>query len=1519
MTVPIFTSPGRSDFGPQLSLSYDSGTGNGPFGFGWNLSLPSITRKTDKGLPRYRDADDSDVFIMSGAEDLVPVFKKDINGNWMRDAQGRMVIEEDERNGHLVRRYRPRIEGLFARIERWTRLSDGDTHWRSISKDNITTRYGKSPESRIFDPDPKKSNHVFSWLICESYDAKGNAIVYEYKIEDSKGVDRSQSHELNRTDATRSSNRYLKRVRYGNRQPNRDPDWNPTDPAQLPKATWMFEVVFDYGEAHYAEEAPSAEKRIFARAQADPPAESQWSVRLDPFATYRAGFEVRTYRLCRRVLMFHHFPQELGIDDYLVRSTEFSYRESPTSSFITRVTQSGYVRKPIADQSNRYLKSSLPPLEFEYSQVPSPEALARQPIQEFDPRSLENLPAGMDGADYQWMDLDGEGISSIFSEQAEGWYYKRNLSSNNLVGEKGHEVTVVRFGATEVVAPMPAAGLGDGGQFLDLAGDGQMDLVHMKGPLKGFYERGSSWAPFRPFLSWPDVNTEDPNLKFVDLTGDGQADILITDGESLTWYPSLGEEGFGSPFRVELPLDEQNGPRLMFEDGTQSIYLADLSGDGLTDLVRIRNGEVCYWPNLGHGRFGARVTMDNAPWFDSPDLFEQKRIRLADTDGSGTTDILYLGRDGIQIHFNESGNRWSKGVTLAQFPGVDNLSSVHAIDLLGNGTACLVWSSPLPGAARHQMHYLALMQEKPHLLVGIKNNLGAETHVRYAPSTRFYLDDKRDGKPWITRIPFPVHVVAEVETLDHISRNRFVTQYKYHHGYFDWVEREFRGFGMVEQLDTEQFAALAERDNLAANFDAASHVPPVRTRTWFHTGIYVDREHVSDFFAGLIDTVDEGEYYREPGLNDTQARALLLQDTVLPTGLTVDEEREACRALKGMMLRQEVYADDVPPGSSAAMIQRSKTPYIVVEQNFTIRAQQPRAGNRYAVFFTHPNEALTYHYERSPVDPRIQHSLTLEVEEFGQVVKSVAIGAGRRKTIRVNEQGETIEVPNPELKTLDLPDQQRQITTVVTYTENRVTGAIDNPAVHPNDYRAPLPAETRVYELTGYIPTGPAGRFQASDFVRPDPGDSKRLVQVFDNEIAYEQRPTVARQRRLIEHVRTLYRKDDLTQLLSLGELEPLALQGETYKLAFTSGLLAQVFERNGQALLPNPVDVVGGQGADRGGYVDLRGDGHWWVPSGRVFLSVNTNDTPEQERIHARQHFFLPHRYRDPFHTQSINVENVVTYDSHNLLTVESRDPLGNVATVRTQDDNGTIEIRNDYRVLQPYWTTDPNRNRTQVAFDALGMVVATAVMGKPGENAGDNLVNFEPDLTRAQIDSFHDALAPHVLATDLLKGASTRIIYDADRFRTSQQAHPEDPTRWEPPYWAMLARETHVSDPLPQQGLKIQLTFAHSDGFGREIQKKIPAEPGAVPQRDADGKIIVGDDGLPVMTPNDVSPRWVGSGWTVFNNKGKPVRQYEPFFTDTHGFEFDVRIGVSPVLFYDPVGRVVVTLHPNHTYDKV
>jgi RHS repeat-associated protein len=1496
MSVPIAASPGRSGFGPQLALSYDAGAGNGVFGFGWSMSIPSITRKTDKGLPQYFDAEDSDVFILSGAEDLVPVYRQTDTGDLLRDAQGHLVIHEQVLDGHTVRRYRPRIEGLFARIERWSRLgSAADVHWRSISKDNILTLYGSDTHSRI--QDPGDASRIFTWLICETRDDKGNAVLYRYNAEDGAGVDMGLASERNRgplDDPGRSSNRYLKRIHYGNRLPLLDNAGQRPDSlssALVAQADWMFELVFDYGEHDLALPKPGDDdEKDGAGALVRP-----WPYRNDPFSTYRSGFEVRTTRLCRRVLMFHHFIGEAGVGrDCLVRSTDLTFSDpqepvnsrGPVYTFLQAAAHSGYRRNGAG-----YDKRSTPAVEFTYSQ-----AIVQDAVHDVDPESLDNLPIGVDGIAHQWTDLHGEGISGILTEQAGAWFYKRNLSP---IGKRP-----VEFAPIELVANKPNLALAGGAaQFMDLAGDGQADLVVFDGPMPGLFEHDGDegWQPFRPFTSRLNRDLRDPNLRFVDLDGDGHADVLITEDDALVWHESLAEAGFGPARRVAQALDEEKGPRLVFADGTQSIYLADMSGDGLTDLVRIRNsgagvGGVCYWPNLGYGRFGAKVTMDHPPQFDNPDQFDHKRIRLADIDGSGTTDIIYLHHVGVRVYFNQSGNAWSAPQVLSVCPRVDDLVSIAPTDLLGNGTACLVWSSPLPGDARRPMRYVNLMgSQKPHLLIKTVNNLGAETHVHYAPSTKFYLQDRRDGKPWITKLPFPVHVVERVETFDHISRNRFVTRYAYHHGYFDDEEREFRGFGMVEQFDTEQFAALSHSETfpLGDNVAAESHVPPVHTKTWFHTGVYLGKEHVSDFFAGLLNATDPGEYYREPGLTDAEARALLLPDTRLPTGLTLDEEREACRSLKGAMLRQEVYALD---GSN-----KQPHPYSVSEQTFSIRTLQPKGRNRHGVFFTHAGEALSYHYERNPADPRIQHTLPLEVDAFGNVLKSAAIGYGRRATVRViDAQGMVQVLANPGLKALLPADQKQQTQVHVTYTESRVTNAIETVGSHRN----PLPCEARTFELTGYAPSGPAGRFRASDFVEPDPGAPGRLRHLFFKELAYEETATGNQRRRTIEWLRTLYRKQDLTGLLPLGQLDSMALAGESYKLAFTPGLLAQVFDRarGGQppeALLPDPPAVLAGQAGDQGGYVQsqtLKADGrfpntdasdHWWVPSGRSFFSDDPGASAAAELAMARKHFFRPRRYRDPF-----GQDTTISFDVADLLMVETRDALGNRVTVQA----------NDYRMLQPCLVSDPNGNQAAVAHDILGMVAGTAVLGKPlpAPVQGDSLSGFVADLTQAQIDGFHDGADPHGSAPALLQNASTRIVYDLDRFQRSQRANPNDPTKWLAPYAATLARETHASDSLPPQGLRIQVSFSYSDGFGREIQKKIQAEPEKI-------------GGVPG------APRWVASGWTIFNNKGKPVRQYEPFFSATHRFEFGFKVGVSPVLFYDPAERVVATLHPNHTWEKV
>jgi RHS repeat-associated protein len=524
----------------------------------------------------------------------------------------------------------------------------------------------------------------------------------------------------------------------------------------------------------------------------------------------------------------------------------------------------------------------------------------------------------------------------------------------------------------------------------------------------------------------------------------------------------------------------------------------------------------------------------------------------------------------------------------------------------------------------------------------------------------------------------------------------------------------------------------------------------------------------------------------------------------------------------------------------------------------------------------------------------------LEVDAFGNVLKQAAVGYGRRTSIRiVDAHGQSRSTSNPGFVGLTPTDQSKQTTALMTYSESRVTNAIDTFQA----YRNPLPCEMRTFELTGYTPTGPAGRFQPSDLLEPDPNRPGRLRHTYIKEFAYEEAAIGNKSRRPIEWSRALYRKDALTALCSLGTVESLALTGESYKLAFTPGLLASVFRRPqlnklSEALLPDPSAVLGGQGGDRGGYLQsqtLKADGrfpnddaddHWWIPSGRAYFSTSAVDIPAVELTAAQNHFFIARRFRDPFGNDA-----TVTFDSEDLLIVAARDALGNQTTVD----------RNDYRVLQPRIVSDANRNQTEVAIDTLGMVVGTAVMGKPipAPIEGDSLSGFVADISQQSIDAFHDAVDPRANATNLLKDATTRIIYDVDRFQRTQLANPQDDTKWLPPYAATVARETHVHDQLPSQGLKIQIALSYSDGFGREIQKKIQAEPEKI-------------DGLPGP------PRWVANGWTIFNNKGKPVRQYEPFFSAVHKFEFGVTVGVSPLLLYDPANRVIATLHPNNTFEK-
>src|SRR5262249_24337935 len=158
--------------------------------------------------------------------------------------------------------------------------------------------------------------------------------------------------------------------------------------------------------------------------------------------------------------------------------------------------------------------------------------------------------------------------------------------------------------------------------------------------------------------------------------------------------------------------------------------------------------------------------------------------------------------------------------------------------------------------------------------------------------------------------------------------------------------------------------------------------------------------------------------------------------------------------------------------------------------------------------------------------------------------------------------------------------------------------------------------------------------------------------------------------------------------------------------------------------------------------------------------------------------------------------------------------------------------------------------------------------------ERVGDSLLDFRAELTPREIEEFF-AQPNGPMAARLLGAATSRTIYDPTRFA-------RNPSARQPTWPASIARETHASDLQAGQSSRLRISFSFADGFGRSIQTKAKTEPGPIM-----------DGGEPVAA------RWIGSGWTIYDNKGRPVRQYEPFFDDTHDFRFASMRGVSPILF--------------------
>ena len=1191
VSVPLALTPGRAGFGPSLALQYSSSGGNSVYGVGWSLSGLSSIGLTSKQHPKY---DGNDRFVFNGTEELVLVYPGQ-GESWPTD-----------RGEYRVRYYRSKAEQSYSRFEQWVHRPSGRMHWLSRDRDGVVSIYGLNADDESRIADPKAPERTYLWLVEAQYDGRGNAIHYEYAKENTADLDLTQAAECDRVRSLNGGTfpqRYLKRIRYGNTIPFSPDESAPAD------NDWLFEVVFDYGDEPEDPQHP-------------PPEVQSWQVREDPYSSHRPGFEVRTYRLCRRVLMFHHF-EELGPSPTLIGSTELEHNPDAAGTTLESIRYTGF-RRDTEDGK------SIPPLKFEYA-APTVE----QSFQPAPEQTRVNFPYGLVDARYRWIDLYGEGLPGILTETNQAWYYKPNLGGGN-------------FGDQQRVAMKPSQRVGSYA-LSDFDRDGNLDLVVLEGRQAGYcpFDRHTGqWQGFRPFNHAPHVDTLGSRAQWLDLNGDGLADLLISRQDRLTWYPSEGREGFGSPIELAKPRAAVQAQTIT-EDLDLELFFADMTGDGLLDQVRIQNGRVEYWPQLGHGRFGDSVVMEGSPRFDYDTEFDPGRLRLVDLDGSGTTDLLYIGRGEILYWINACGNEFVEGGRLANLPYIDDLSTVQLLDFLGNGTPCLVWSSPLANFAEAPLHYLRLSLwdpedpdtpglQLPRLLRKIDNSMGQETELVYASSSSHYLRDKTSGRGWISKLPSHSTVVDRKEVRDLIGGSQLVSRYEYHDGHFDGKEREFRGFGLVDQFDSEPFASTTLPE---AHYTQAACV-----RTWHHNGAFGwDDWRVLDYYSG------------DPEQPLLPAPVF---EELMPLGQKDFEE--AYRALAGQVIRREVYA-------VSAAGQRAEHPYQVTQTAYRLRRLQPSIGDQDPCFAFYPSESLSIDYEQAPEDPRVAHNLTLEVDDYGNACQTCTIGYPRRSRIS------------------DVMEVQQELLASASQ-QNFFNIDLEN------WYELGLPDEAQEFEFAS--PRPDSGGLFGYDDLRERLGNAlaarREFHEVLDDD------PDEA-QARLVGWDRSYYWNADRaaavrpSEITGSAQLHRPILPHHQESACFNQLFIDETFIDENEA----PVDEVDADRlANEGGY--LLADGYWWQPSPVQHYSTEEDSFFNLTREVRADGGTTDYTYDLPYYLTLTDVVDAMgnrteaRIDYHLIAPHHITDPNENVAEVR-YDQLGMIVVSTTHGSVLAYdWNSD-------------------------------------------------------------------------------------------------------------------------------------------------------------------------------------------------------------------------------------
>jgi RHS repeat-associated protein len=769
-SVKIAAPPGVAGLQPDVVLRYNSGGGNGPFGIAWSAGLMSIQRQTEKGLPTY-GADDT---YTLGGEELVPL------------GDGSYRIEN---------------ESSFQRIVR-----EG-SGWIVFAKNGTRHFLGSTPvaenPSRIVRPGIANATFAdtYKWSVDTVIDVHGNRMEYRYET----FVD-------------------------------------------SPGETYCGEIRYSISGGTYHA----------IRFLHEP--------RPDAFSSCLAGFEVRTGRRCREIRV------ESG--GALVRRYGLGYTLPADDPIETVAPSDAGLDFSLLRQVTQFGRSGgddqyLPPLRLGYTRLDL-AAVARGTLANNPPHSLGNPNVSLS-------DLNADALPDVLhTDPVSG---RHSVFYNE--GSSGFSAEVDFIAQpTGVTLDNPSV------QLADLDGDGRIDLVQKAGGAsalfsyypnttlpRGHDESRPTWGAEVAYATpYPPFDLDDPSVRSLDLDNDKRIDYLRTTPAGFVYYYNRGdsweEDGlylFGEPEMGGITYADG----LEFASGGQSnvhVKLADMNGDRLLDLVRIRLLgtllEVDFWPNRGRGQWGNRIGMGGEIDLGSAPIED---VFVRDLNGDGIADLVVPAYDFVSCWVNLGNNGFSDRFQVSGTPEyIRGTTVLQQVDINGNGSTDLLWENFDPARGGYRIDYVDFLgSTKPNLLRAIDNGIGLLTEIRYGTTTDFYLAAKEGGNPWSNRLPFPSTVVTSIRksfglNLDSLpGQDTYLTEFSYHDGYYDPFEKEFRGFAFARKVERGD-------DRLSEGGPAPEvNSPTAVTRLAFHTGVPDGIDNDGD---NLTDEFDPVAGYEEEAL-----------------------------------------------------------------------------------------------------------------------------------------------------------------------------------------------------------------------------------------------------------------------------------------------------------------------------------------------------------------------------------------------------------------------------------------------------------------------------------------------------------------------------------------------------------------------------------------------------------------------------------------------------------------------------